>query len=378
MELLKKETDNSDVEKLAKLNASLVKIRNKESKMLFCITESQNPVASIYEIYFQATTLKKAGYDVTIITEKDDYLIPNWIERELTDFTHVSMNKINMPIGPEDVLIVPEVFTNVMEQTKDLPCIRITLLQSIDYLVNSLLVGMDLFNFEVQNILTTSNTLKNLYEEFYGKNRYNIKKYNIGIPDYFTKQEKPQKPIVSIIGRNNNEITKIVKLFYAKYPQYSWINFDTMITQSKPPMPLNRIDFAERLKGNFAAVWVDRISSFGTFPLECMKSGVIPIAVKPDLTPEYLIETDENGDIKYKNNSGVWTTDIYAIPILLGDIITKFLDDSIGTAVYEKMDEIVSEYTPEISASQILVAYESFLNERAEIFEKIITDSTKK
>ena len=58
---------------------------------------------------------------------------------------------------------------------------------------------------------------------------------------------------------------------------------------------MRRIDFAKRLQSNFAAVWVDRISSFGTFPLECMKCGTIPICLKPDIMPEYMIERDEKG-----------------------------------------------------------------------------------
>jgi len=77
-----------------------------------------------------------------------------------------------------------------------------------------------------------------------------------------------------------------------------------MLTKSKPPQTMRRVDFAKRLQGNFAAVWIDRIASFGTFPLECMKSGVIPISLVPDIIPEYLIERDENGKpVKITENS---------------------------------------------------------------------------
>ena len=41
---------------------------------------------------------------------------------------------------------------------------------------------------------------------------------------------------------------------------------------------------------------IDRISSFGYISAECMKVGTIPIALKPDIILEYLIERNEAGD----------------------------------------------------------------------------------
>jgi hypothetical protein len=143
-----------------------------------------------------------------------------------------------------------------------------------------------------------------------------------------------------------------------------------MLTDSKPPKPLRRIDYAERLKKNFAGVWIDRIASFGTFPLECMRSSTIPIALVPDIIPEYLV--NENGDLK--ENTGVWTQDIYALPLLIGDVITKFLDDSIIDDVYDTMHEISLKYTQENSEKQLQKIYEDILNERISLFETSINN----
>jgi len=367
----------ADQEKYNKLKLALERMKNKQNKILFCIPDIPTPTASIYEIYFQATVMKQLGYNVVGLIQNHDQVIPAWIESNLTDFKHVNMEKNDLNIGPDDVLVIPDIFTNIMEQTKDLPCIRVGLLQSIDYMVNALIPGMDWSSFGVQKILTTNNNLRGLVEEYYGQNKFEIKVYKIGIPDYFKPSDKPQRPIISIVGRNNNDISKIVKLFYAKFPQFSWVTFDVMLTNSKPPLPMRRIDFANRLKTNFAAVWLDRLASFGTFPLECMKSGVIPICLKPDICPEYIVEKDAEGKIRYVVNSGIWTDDLYSIPIIIGDICTKFLDDSIGIEIYNKMTEIAKRYNVENSKIEIINAYASFLNERQGIFEKAITDFEK-
>ena len=352
--------------KIDTINKSIEKIENNKSKFIFCVPDIAVPNASVYEIYFHATVMKNVGHDVIMLTEKADYAIPSWIEKVLTDLKHVPMNEASkFVVSSEDVMVIPEVFSNIMEQTKNLPCVRIGLLQSFDYMINGLIPGTSWLNFGIRNVITTSKTLKNLFENFYGEKVYNIKTYNIGIPEYFNKSKNPQKPTISIVGRNANDISKVVKLFYSKYPQFSWITFDPMLTQSKPPMPMRRIDFAKRLQENFAAVFIDRISSFGTFPLECMKSGVIPICLKPDITPEYIINRNENGEIiGTKEGIGVWTNDLYEIPVVIGQLLNMFLDDEIPEDVYTKMDEIASKYKLINAEESIIKIYSEFLNER--------------
>jgi len=362
----------AELEKIEKIKVSLDKLINKKSKFLFCVPESTNPVSSIYEIYFHATVVKNMGYEVVIMVEKGDYVVPTWIEKELTDHKHISMSDVKLTVGPEDIMVIPEVYSNVMEQTKNLPCVRIGLLQSVDYMINSLIPGTDWTSFGINDIITISPTLKEWIDVFYNK-KFNVKTYNIGIPEYFEKSDAPQKPIISIVGRNPNEISKFVKLFFSKYPQYSWVTFDPMLTKSKPPQPMRRVDFAKRLQGNFAAVWIDRIASFGTFPLECMKSGVIPICLKPDIMPEYMIERDENGvPVKAVEGAGVWTDNYYDLPVLTGEVLVKFLDDNISPELYDSMSKVALNYNQETSEKQLIDIYSEFISQRINLFQNAI------
>ena len=370
------EANKADLEKIEKIKESLAKIANKESKFLFCVPETTNPSASVYEIYFHANVAKKMGHPVILLTEKEEYSPPTWIENELTEVEHIPMNSNKLTVGPEDVMVIPEVFSNVMEQTKDLPCIRVGLLQSIDYKLNALVPGTDWKSFGINDIITTSETTKEFVETFYGKEKYSVQVYNPGIPDYFKRTDIPQKPVVSIIGRNANEISKLVKLFFSRYPQYSWITFDPMLTKSKPPQPMRRKDFAERLRGNFAAVWVDRIASWGTFPLECMKSGVVPICLKPDITPEYILDRDEKGEVSgITQNSGIWTDNFYDLPILVGEVLIKFLDDNIGDEMYDGMEQLAAKFSPAKAEEELIVCYNNLLDNRKMLFETAVNDS---
>ena len=368
MSTRKDEIKEIELNKIEKIKESIESIKQKKSKFLFFVASTTNPAASIYEIYRHATIVKNMGFDVRILTDTSDYEIPKWIEDELVDHQHESMEKAKLSVGSHDVIVIPEIFSNVMEQTKNLPCIRIGLLQSFDYMVNGLLPANDWTSFGIKDVITTSNELVNLLKQFYGIDTFNTYVTPPTIPDYFKYNGELKKPVVTIVGRNPNEISKIVKLFYSKFPQYGWLLFDSMITDSKPPTSLRRVDYANRLKENFAAVWVDRIASFGTLPLEAMAANTITIGLVPDITPEYLLD-DKGNQIE---NTGLWTTNIYSIPLLIGELLTKFLDDSINDEVFDTMTFISNKYSESITTTIIENTYNGILNNRKKVLEEAL------
>jgi len=360
------ENNELNKENIAVLSKAATRLESKESKFIFCVPESISPSASVYEIYTHANVVKSMGYNVIIMTENTDLKAPEWMESSLGDLKHVLISDSKINVSPDDFMVIPEVFTNIMEQVKNLPCKKICLLQSFDYMLNGLIPGSDIELFGINDIITTSETLKNMLNTFYGE-KFKVETYNIGIPDYFHASDKPQNPVISIVGRNNNDITKVIKLFFSKYPHLKWITFDPLLTNTKPPTQLDRVSFAERLRNNFAAVWIDRIASFGTFPVECMKSGVIPIFIVPDIEPEYL----KNDQGEYVE-AGMYTSNIYDLPIMIGDLLTKFIDDSIPEGIYETMAEISKRYDMSNSIEQITNIYAKYAEERISFLKNAI------
>ena len=73
-------------------------------------------------------------------------------------------------------------------------------------------------------------------------------------------------------------------------------------------------------------------------------------------------------------NSGVWTRDIYALPILIGDLISKFLDDTIGDVVYETMTEISNKYTVEAATERLENIYGGIFQTRTDLLQKVVDD----
>lgn len=353
---------------IEKIKASLNNLANKSNKIMFVVPDVKAPAASIYEIYFQATTLKNLGYTILMLTESKEFEAPDFIETELTDLKHISMDSTELTVSPEDLLVIPEIFTNVMEQTKNLPCMRVVLFQSIDNATKALLPGYDWSMFNINNVITTGQAMSNFIEGFFGKGKFRIKTYNVPVPDYFVDKYPIKRPVISILVRNERELDKIVKLFFSKYPQFRWVNFEPLLTDSKPPKTLRRKDFADRLGKNFAALWIDRISSHALFPLECMKVGTIPISLLPDVTPEYLLGADG----KPVENAGVWSDDFFQVPMLIADVLRKYLDDEIPQKVFDDMQTIAGKYSTQNATEQLTGIYQSLIAERTDSLQKAL------
>src|SRR5690242_14178245 len=115
-------SEQVELSNLDKIKLSLDNLNSKKNKIMFFVPDVHGvPAASIYEIYFHATTLKNNGYTAIILTETNKFEKPDFIESELLNLEHVSMESNSLTVSPEDMLVIPEIFTNVMEQTKNLP-----------------------------------------------------------------------------------------------------------------------------------------------------------------------------------------------------------------------------------------------------------------
>jgi hypothetical protein len=334
-----------NLSKLEKIKQSLENFKQGKSKYLFFVPDSMGvAAAAVIEIYTHAKVLKNLGYEVYIFSDKEDYSAPSYLDQELRSLPHKTLKKqannelvLNIEVHPEDFLIIPDFFSNIMETTKGLPCKRVAFVQAYDYLINSLFPGMTYANFNIKSIITTSETLKNFIKEYHG-DIYDIKTYKIGIPDYF--KEKPmKKPAISFVVRNAADIHKVSRLFYLKYPELRWVGFEEL-------RGVSREDFAEKIGQNIACLWIDRIASHGTVPLEAMKTGTVTVGLVPDMIPEYLVD-----------NSGVWVKSIYQLPDMLARVIKMYLEDALPPELFAGMKAIAEGYSTKVSEETIQAVY---------------------
>jgi hypothetical protein len=120
-------------------------------------------------------------------------------------------------------------------------------------------------------------------------------------------------------------------------------------------------EFSDALRDCMVSVWVDDDSTFGTFPLESMKSGVPVIGKIPKTEPDWLGE------------NGMWTYDETKITEILGKFVMAWLEGvEMGEEVNTKMKDTLLPYDEEITQKNIISIFETFKINRVQAIEKAL------
>jgi hypothetical protein len=342
---------------LEKVKTSIENLKNRKSKMYFLVQDTKgNPKASVKYIYEMAYVLKQKGFNSVMLYEKSDYTgVSEWLDKKFMDeLEHSYIEGQNLQIAPEDFIILPEVFGFVMEQIKNLPCGKIVLSQSYRYILETLQPGQTWAQSGFLKCITTTEKQKEYLEGVMRQTTVDVLEPTIG--ENFIRRDLPPLPIVAVHTREQSETINLIKTFYLKYPQYRWFTFKDM-------RGLSEVEFADTLKECFLSVWIDEISSFGTFPLESMNCGVPVMGIVPDLQPEWM-----------KEDNGLWVNDKVSLPDFIADFIQNWLEDNIKPELYEKGLETSQKFTnKEKFENNVVSLFEKYINTRIESLEQQIS-----
>ena len=366
-------------EQIKQINVVLENLNDKNFTLYFFTLDTKgNPTAGIANIYEHVKILTELGYKAAILHEKNDYKlkadengsgVADWLGAEYAELPHVSIEGQTLNVGPADFIIIPEIFSNIMDQVKTFPCKKIVFSQSYDYLLELLPIGKRWnVDYGFNDVITTSvkqaQYVSNLFPSI------NTHVVPVSIPTYFKNSDKPKLPIVSILTRNQGDAAKIAKSFYLQYPIYKFLSF-------KELRGLTREQFAVELGKSCLAVWIDDIAGFGTFPLEAIECGTPVIGKMPNLIPEWMELKDEEGNISIRNN-GVWTNTTLNIPELIATFMKVWFEDSVPTDLLNGIKESQGQYTREKQKEILTNVYLGLVeNRKSEITSSLNTLEAK-
>ncbi len=338
-EVQKQEVQKEQIEDVIK------KLDNKDFGLYFFTLDTRgNATAGVANIYEHVKVLNELGYKAYILHEKNDYKLygdqegmglADWLGAEYAELPHLSIESQQLNVGPQDYIIIPEIFSNVMDQVKQFPCKKVVFSQSYDYLLELLPLGRRWTDYGFTDVITTSSKQARYIKSLFPSVTNHV--VPVGIPSFFTDSDKPKIPVISIVAREQGQAAKIAKMFYLQNPLYKWVTF-------KELRGLPRQQFAEELGKSCLAVWVDASAGFGTFPLEAIECNTPVIGIMPNMIPEWMEERDANGNTKIKNN-GVWTNTTLNLGELIGTYFKVWLDDAVPTDLLENMADTRGKYT---------------------------------
>ena len=268
-----------------------------------------------------------------------------------------------LAVSPEDLLIIPEGFPDVMQKTMQTACKRVVLAQSWFYVLNAMQPGQTWQHFGIQDVISVSDAIT----EYLGSVMPGLRVKNIkqGINrELFKVPEKmSSKTPVVVYSANRGQENKaktinLIKTFYMFYPHLRWVRFVELANMS-------REEFAERLSSSAFALYTDDIAGFGTLPLEAMACGTHVVGWASFGGKEYMNE-----------NNGFWTNngDIFQTAEVLGVAIDKWLNGELdNSTVQENYEETLSHYTIGGERSQFLNIINEYKKERINELEGIKT-----
>lgn len=376
--------NSNDKKALERIDEAISKLETNDFCFYFFVVDCKNvPNGSIQYIYQLAKTLNDKNYKVKMLYQLENEYdneeleelkrkekpiddrrvftgVGDWLGEEYMQLEHLNISKQEWTVSPSDFLFIPEVFSSLMKQTYQYkaPCKRIVLLHNYDYITEFIPFSDEWGTYGIHDVIANTKAQGDLISGVFPY--VNVKILNPYISNIFRKPIKPKKLIVNIISKKTEDVNKIMKQFYWKYPMYKFISFRDLRGYPKET-------FAEFLQESAITVWIDNETPFGYSAIEAIKTGNIVIGKVPEHMPEWM--GDENGLF----NNGVWTYDLNTIPDILSRVLGSWMQDRIPETLCENMDNVDNLYTFEDYQNNVNEIINGYINDRINELKEIKT-----
>jgi len=348
-----------DLKVIENINKEIEKIDKKENRIYFFVIDTKGvPSGSLEYIYNLALIAQENGYNVTMLHTEDDFVgVSSWLGEKYASLPHANVNGGDISTSPSDVLFIPEIFSQVMNQTRKLPCKRVVILQNYDFVVEQMPFAAQWGDFGIMEGITNSDyQAEELNKSFPYVRLTKVTPY---ISTIFGETNEPKKMIINVIAPNQSDIKRIVKPFYWKYPTMKWVSFRELRDQPKEK-------FAEMLREAAITIIADETASFCYSALEAMKSGSVTMVKVPQNELDWTA-----GDDQYPNCC-VWFDNFDTLHAQIASVVRSWITDNMPAVLAEKAKEITSAYTKERTEKEFMDYLNGVLGSRKKEMNELI------
>jgi hypothetical protein len=354
--------------KISIIRDEIGKIANKENNLFFYVIDTYGYASgSLAYIYQLAKFLYDEGYKVKMLyqtdskgKENEEFVgVGGWLGEEYASLPHYDIqSKKGVEVSHSDILFIPEIYSQVMAQTKKMPCKRIAVFQNYDFVVSQMPYSAQWGDYGITDAIVNTKENAELLKSIFPY--VNVTIIDPFIEKRFGTTTEPKKMIVNVISKNPDDIVRLMKPFYWKYPDFKWVTFRDLSGMSKD-------NFANSLREGCITVWMDENASFGYSAIEAMKSGNIVFGKVPRETKEWMLDKDGN-----LSDCCIWFDDINKVHQNLAVVIRSFLKDSVPASVFEAQERAKNLYSEDKTKEEIISYVEKVMDERKKSFEEFI------
>ena len=345
------------------IQKEISRISKKEIKLYFFVIDSKGvPSGSLEYIYNLALIAKEEGYDVAMLhTEEEFEGVESWLGKEYAELPHYNVNKGEVGTSPSDVLFIPEIYSQVMNQTKSLPCKRVVILQNYDFVVEQMPYAAQWGDFGIMEGITNSDYQAAEIKEVFPYVK--LTKVTPYISKVFGSTIEPKKMVINVIAKDQSDIKKVVKPFYWKYNHLRWVSF-------KELRNLPKLEFAKALREGAITIIIDDDASFMYSALEAMKSGSIVMVKVPNTEVDWA-----NGE--ELPNCCVWFNDYDTLHKQIASVVRSWITDKVPPVLAEEAKKTLENFSRERTKKEFMNYLTSVLDRRKKEMEELLIQVKK-
>ena len=337
-----KKMSEKDLIAIERIEKEINRIKeNKNFIYFFVIDSGGSPSGSLEYVYKLAYILKENGYNVAMLYQKEEEFIgvDSWLGEKYSNLPHYDISDEEVSVSPSDVLFIPEIFANVMMQSRKLPCKRIAILQNYDYVLEQMPVSAQWGDLGIMEAITNTDANGELLKEIFPY----VKTTTIHpyVDEMFVPTTRPKKMVINLITKDQKTINRVIKPFYWKYPLYKWVTFRHLHGFPKET-------FAEMLREGAVTIWEDDDTHFGYSALEAMQSGSLVIAKTPDNMQEWM---EKDGLLR---DCCVWFDDYNKLHKIIASVVKSWVSNNIPSEIEESVNETLSLYSKDKTTNEIV------------------------
>lgn len=345
------------------IEKEISRIDKKENKLYFFVIDTKGvPSGSLEYIYNLALIAKEEGYDVAMLhTEEEFEGVESWLGKEYAELPHYNVNKGEVGTSPSDVLFIPEIYSQVMNQTKNLPCKRVVILQNYDFVVEQMPYAAQWGDFGIMEGITNSDYQAAEIKEVFPYVK--LTKVTPYISKVFGSTIEPKKMVINVIAKDQSDIKKVVKPFYWKYNHLRWVSF-------KELRNLPKLEFAKALREGAITIIIDDDASFMYSALEAMKSGSIVMVKVPNTEVDWA-----NGE--ELPNCCVWFNDYDTLHKQIASVVRSWITDKVPPVLAEEAKKTLENFSREKTKKEFMNYLISVLDRRKKEMEELLIQVKK-
>ena len=314
----------------------------------FVLDTKGNPSSALEYIYKTALALHKDGYNVKILHNEKEFIgVGDWLGEEYANLPHANTEKDNVEITASDFLFIPEIFANVMMQTKKLPCKRVILVQNAYNITEFMPVSQSLANLGITDAVVTTKAQGDKLLSYFPDVRTHI--VHPSISPIFKRSDEPQKLAVNIVAKDQTDVNRDLR-------------------------GLTQESFAEALRDAAITIWADDKTPFGYSLLEAIRSGSVVLAKVPDEPTEWMVDSEGNLTDKI-----LWFERFEEVASMIAPAVRSWTRYEIPEEVYEDAKSFDTLYSEEVQKAEIEHVYiKTIVDRRLNEFKEVLAELKNK